>query len=669
MKLVRLFEELCKSDIRIAGGKGASLGEMTQAGIPVPPGFVITAAAFEGFLEEADLKQKLDTILHSVNHQEVHTVEAASEKIKELIVGAKMPEDIEKEIEIHFKRLGVKYVAVRSSATTEDSSSAAWAGQLDTFLNTTEEQLLENVRKCWASLFASRAILYRFEKRVHGQKISVAVIIQKMVESEISGAAFSVHPVTEDYDQLIIEAGFGLGEAVVSGQITPDSYVVEKAPRRIIHKNISTQNRMLIRANKHIVGSDSTSEWIDIPEPKASSQVLSDDQILKLSELALKIEDCYRSPQDIEWAFEKGKFYIVQSRPITTFSKKGYLTKRGRHTLYWEDVEETLLYAELDDYAWKLPEKIFGYQKKSSIYIYHNHKLAAFYDSDDSAREAEIGHAFYAIPENVDRVIGMKKEIAEKVATHVLAQQDTDPEKQDDGTLYGILIQTVDLYAEALSVHYLTQPQFFEKFEERGVGMHGTKLNELAEARLKYTRNAWTNAMRLSRRFLAEFALRNNLLPEQAEQLTYEELHDKRMDRDMLSQRVEKFVLLSDMHNIRIISGPEVEDYIRKYEDYSGITSVKGVIGNIGKAEGEAFVVKNENLNLKNLPKGMRKGMILIVQNAWPEFQPYFQMASAIVTNEGGITSHGVIVARELGIPCIVGTKIATHIFKTLNII
>ncbi len=310
------FKELGKGNSSIAGGKGASLGEMTQAGIPVPPGFVVLADAFEHFLEETDLNVEIDSILHTVKNDEMHTVDKASEKIQRLILEAKMPEDIAKEIVTEFKKLGAKFVAVRSSATAEDSSEAAWAGQLDSFLNTTEKELLKNVQRCWASLFTPRAVFYRFEKSLHKTKISVAVVVQKMVESEISGIAFSVHPVTEDYNQLIIEAGFGLGEAIVSGQITPDSYVIEKNPRRIVDVNVSEQERGLFRLPK------GGNEWKNIEKSEGEKQKLSDTQILELSELVLKIEKHYGFPCDIEWAFEKGKFYIVQSRPITTLKVK-----------------------------------------------------------------------------------------------------------------------------------------------------------------------------------------------------------------------------------------------------------------------------------------------------------------------------------------------------------
>lgn len=317
MNFIKHFSQISKSDTVIAGGKGASLGEMTQAGIPVPPGFVVLSSAFEKFLEETDLNAEIDSILHSVNHKEMHTIENASEKTKDLILKAKMPKSVSEEIKKEFKNLKSEFVAVRSSATAEDSSSAAWAGQLDSFLNTVEKTLLANVQKCWASLFTPRAIFYRFEKGLHNSKISVAVVVQKMVQSEISGIAFSVHPITQDHNQLIIEAGYGLGEAIVSGQITPDSYVVEKEPKRIIDKNISVQERGIYRKLKY-----DGNEWQDISQEKGKQQKLTDEQILELSEIVIKIEKHYGAPQDIEWAYEKNKFYITQSRPITTLKKK-----------------------------------------------------------------------------------------------------------------------------------------------------------------------------------------------------------------------------------------------------------------------------------------------------------------------------------------------------------
>ena len=312
----KVFGEIGKGDALSAGGKGASLGEMTQAGIPIPQGFVLLSSAFEHFLKATDLNVEIESILKTVDTEAMHTVENASAKIQELILSKEIPEDIYSQVLENYRILGAEFVAVRSSATAEDSASAAWAGQLDTYLNTTESTLIENVRKCWASLFTPRAVFYRFEKGLHNSKISVAVVIQAMVNSEVSGIAFSVHPVTEDRNQMIIEAGWGLGEAIVSGQITPDAYVVTKEPREILDKNIALQERSLIRANERMSGN----QWVGLSSEKGEKQKISDKQILELAELVFKIENHYGFPVDIEWALEDGKFYITQSRPITTLS-------------------------------------------------------------------------------------------------------------------------------------------------------------------------------------------------------------------------------------------------------------------------------------------------------------------------------------------------------------
>ena len=312
MIFTKPFKELSKNDVSLAGGKGASLGELTKAGIPVPDGFVILSTAFEKFIKDNDLNVEIDSALHSVRHNEMESVEEASEKIQALIVSTEISKVLKKEILKEFRKLKSKFVAVRSSATAEDSEIAAWAGQLDTFLNTTEKNLLENVQKCWASLFTPRAIFYRFEKKLHERKISVAVAVQKMVQSEVSGVAFSVHPVTQDRNQLIIEAAFGLGEAIVSGQITPDSYVVEKKGFLMLDKNINEQEKGIFRKQSR------GNEWKKIPAEKARRQKLSDKEIIELAKLVVKIEKHYGFPVDVEWVREKGKFFITQSRPITT---------------------------------------------------------------------------------------------------------------------------------------------------------------------------------------------------------------------------------------------------------------------------------------------------------------------------------------------------------------
>jgi len=312
---IKLINEISILNTNIAGGKGASLGEMTQAGILVPSGFVILSVTFDEFLKETGLNIEINAVLDSVNHKEKHTIQNASEKIQALILNSQISNGIIEEINSSFQKLNSKYVAVRSSATTEDSNTTAWAGQLESYLNVTQENLFESVKKCWASLFTLRSLFYRFEKDLHRDKISVAVVVQTMVQSEFSGVAFSVHPVTKDANQLIIEAGVGLGEAIVLGKITPDSYVVEKEPIEIINKNIVHQEKGLFLLET------GGSKWKNITREQSGSQTLSDEQIRELSKIIVGIERHYGFPVDIEWAFEKEKFYIVQSRPITTLKK------------------------------------------------------------------------------------------------------------------------------------------------------------------------------------------------------------------------------------------------------------------------------------------------------------------------------------------------------------
>lgn len=310
--MIKTFSELGRADANIAGGKGASLGEMTNAGIPVPPGFVVLSDAFEYFIRETDIISEIESTLERVNHKEMESVERASETIREVIESASMPKSLEKEIMDAYKTLDAEWVAVRSSATAEDGAEHAWAGQLDSFLNTSKAELIKNVQRCFSSLFTPRAIFYRFEKGLHNTHISVAVVIQKMIQSEKSGIAFSVHPVTEDRNQLIIEGSWGLGEAIVSGQVTPDSFVVTKSPREILDTNIAEKTRGLFKTKSGI------NDWEEIDSKKANEQCLSGKEILELSDLIIKIENHYGFPCDIEWAYEEKRFYIVQSRPITT---------------------------------------------------------------------------------------------------------------------------------------------------------------------------------------------------------------------------------------------------------------------------------------------------------------------------------------------------------------
>lgn len=317
MSFIRFFKDISKADVAIAGGKGASLGEMTRAHIPVPSGFVILASAFDFFIKETQLEKKIISQLKKIYPNDSAVVERISKELRELIGECQLPQHITAEITTAYRELGAQFVAVRSSATAEDSDAASWAGELETYLNTTEAELSTRVKQCWSSLFTPRALFYRYEKKLIDEHVSVAVVVQTMVQSEISGIAFTVHPDNEDPNQIIIEAGYGLGEAIVSGQVTPDSYIIDKKEMTILDVQIGEQSKKLIKSGKNL---PEANEWVKLGAD-GNTQKLTGRNIIKLAEICRDIELHYGFPCDIEWAFAEQKFYITQSRPITTLKR------------------------------------------------------------------------------------------------------------------------------------------------------------------------------------------------------------------------------------------------------------------------------------------------------------------------------------------------------------
>jgi pyruvate, water dikinase len=322
MKFVEFFEDLNKEDVAIAGGKGANLGELTQAGIPVPPGFVITAATYERFMEETDISDEVMDILNALDVNKNKELQEASRKIKKIIIETSIPKDISTIIIEAYNalchRIGIEnvFVAVRSSATAEDLPEASFAGQQETYLNIRgASDVVEYVQKCWASLFESRAIFYREENNFDHSKVYIAVVVQEMVEAEKAGVMFTVHPSTGE-EKILIEGAWGLGEAVVSGTVTPDTCWVDKKTGEILEYQVSEKNIMFKKdpeAGKTVK--------VPVPDDMKNKKVMSTSEITKLAELGKKIQEHYNFPQDTEWAIKDGTIFMLQSRPVTTLGK------------------------------------------------------------------------------------------------------------------------------------------------------------------------------------------------------------------------------------------------------------------------------------------------------------------------------------------------------------
>jgi len=728
MDIIKQFGKLSKRDTLLAGGKGASLGEMTQAGIPVPEGFVVLSGAFDRFIEETNLVAEIDSILHSVNLKEVHTVEDASEKIHALILDADMPKDIAVEIKKAFKDLDARLVAVRSSATAEDSSTAAWAGQLETYLNTSGKTLLGNVKECWASLFTPRAIVYRIEKKLHKRKISVAVVVQKMVQSEVSGVAFSVHPVTQDKNQIIIEAGFGLGEAVVSGSITPDSYIVEKKELSILSKSVEVQKRMLVRSRK------GGNEWQDLPRSKGERQVLADKHILELSKLVAKIERHYGFPVDIEWAHEDGKFYILQSRPITTLIKGAGVQKTGEEPVlqrlkslswrHWLDrpygpFMVTLGYAGVGPkYFSRIGLDGFGYISNLYQYpdIYKSERLAK--ENTEKFRVYFRKHSIF----DLSRLLTKMHSKNVKEIRRIIASKDTPTRKlsraREKIRLYFPFLWIID----PLEDYYLSKidsivPSYIKGDIQKWVGdvsilekknayvlmQDALRKEPVEKVRDKFawlkSRDGFTDFYTIDelKEIKSQFkgsekhdvavptALKG--LAEELKELSFfrADRTDKFYELLGLCRPVFKEVAESlaisfkelafyDVDSIiagkpRKISVPFNFLYLDGKQSIRHEKFIEFAKAADEEIKGTAAYIGTVRGTVKIIrhPSELGKikeGDILVAQMTFPAFISAMNKASAFVTDEGSITCHAAIVSREMKKPCIIGTKTATKLLK-----
>ncbi len=327
MSYIAWFKDLNKNSLPVAGGKGANLGEMYNLGMPVPNGFSVTAQTYKEFIEGSGLLEKIKEILKTVDVNSTADLQDKAKQIQKLITYTHMPRDVAEEIIEAYELLGAGkdsqsliegeevYVAVRSSATAEDLPTASFAGQQATFLNVKgKEDVVKAVLECWASLYTARAIYYREKNGFEHTKVFISAIVQKMVNSEKAGIMFTINPATNNKNELVIEAVYGLGEMIVGGQVNPDLYIVDKESKNIITKEIKKQEKGLFREDGKNVEKEISKELQD-------RQTIADADVKELTRLGLKLEEHYGRPQDIEWAKEGSDLFIVQTRAVTTYKE------------------------------------------------------------------------------------------------------------------------------------------------------------------------------------------------------------------------------------------------------------------------------------------------------------------------------------------------------------
>ncbi|MES3005534.1 MAG: PEP/pyruvate-binding domain-containing protein [Patescibacteria group bacterium] len=551
---IRKINNLNKDDVLIAGGKGASLGELTKAGIAIPPGFVILADS----------------------------------KV----------EDMEKEIIAAFNELSCDLVAVRSSATVEDGKEDAWAGQLESYLNVPRDSLLEKIKLCQASIFSPRAEYYRNQKGLKSANISIAVVVQKMINSKFSGVAFSVHPVTKEKNQLIIEAGYGLGESIVSGEITPDSYIVSKKPKNVLSVIVNSK-----------------------------SQVLDEQQILELSDIVINIENHFNFPCDVEWTHDGNKFYITQSRPITTLGKKDVLISTPEE--WTKDrffnaflVEESLVLLLRD----KFFLKELGYTYKNGITVkgIGDYLLKSEEDHMKMIKQRVLKPKFNFIHKINRLEQNIKTELSKTGKFSVDDYLKIFKTMSEHLAYYGLAKEEAELIFNSNSSS-VEDKMYIEKWRNDKSRWHPHD-------------TLWQKISKETKVHVEE--IHNMLLDEvtallKGEEINLEKIAARKHTVWSLVQKDGLVALyLGDMSPQ--ISKRNMENDLTGQTAYSNGKIVTGIVGED----------------------------ILVVKKTHPGMIEEIRKAKAVVTDEGGILSHAAIVAREFKVPTIIGTKIATEKFK-----
>ncbi len=315
-KYTLTFREIGRNDVQQCGGKGANLGELTQAGVRVPPGFCVASDALHYTLERNSLSSPIAEIGSRLNFEDYAAVEAETGRIRSMIISAQIPQDLKQSIVEHYRELisgKEKFVAVRSSVAVKDSSVSSFPGMMDTYhFVLGEREVLNKIRECWASLWTARAAFARFQKQIPQDRGLIAPVIQLMVNPETAGVLFTANPITNATTEMVIEANWGLGESVVSGRSMNDFFVLGKEPLGIKQKRISPKTMMVTMDQKQGAGREER----PVPPEKQMAPTLSDSQLVELGQIGQRIETHFNFPADIEWAYQADTLYILQARQI-----------------------------------------------------------------------------------------------------------------------------------------------------------------------------------------------------------------------------------------------------------------------------------------------------------------------------------------------------------------
>ncbi|MEO0796776.1 MAG: PEP/pyruvate-binding domain-containing protein [Verrucomicrobiota bacterium] len=652
---VHRLDSINSSSVGFAGGKGASLGELISAGFNVPQGFVVSRVAFDAFLENADPDGRISSLLADITDRKSKVFPIAQE-ISAFLGPAEIPSSVLGAVVGLYRQMGLGRVAIRSSATCEDGAQSAWAGQLDTYFNVSEAELGEKLKECWLSAFSRRALAYAATHGFDGSNFGVAVVVQEMIPSAISGIGFSVHPVTQEPNLSLIEACFGLGEAIVSGEVSPDAFLLDKETGGIVESSRGNQKKALV-----LEPESPQPTWRNLGD-KGAEPKLTDSQALEYGDILNRIEAHYCRPMDTEWAYYNGGFHVLQARPITTLAP-GYDEK------FIDDSEPWM----------RLVKRPFSLLEYSIIGHWTDPKHAAkdlgierldhFLGIQD---DAGMTHMYFPEPRLIaahDHLLDLRQNDRDKLIGILEKGKQLYEEgmqRIDNGVTFSSLQEAADYFCE-IGKYTVIVPAWLLLAMER-VGVDDSEVHERAE---------WLRGHsvypRLVHKLLHPYVIEHarGIGFSDPEQIPFVATWDELVqgvDLSVLEARLEavrsgsRFVyqMIGEEYQVRLL--PQTGYLLMRLAhahlppDPEDANCLTGQTAWPGFHRGRARLVLSSN------PEGYQvdPGDVLVSVQSNPNLMPLLRHAGAIVTDEGGVACHASIVARELKVPAVTGVGNAT---------
>ena len=660
---IRPLRTIGAADVPLTGGKAASLGALLRASIPVPDGFVVCVTAFDDFLAASGRKSDIAAILTSIDTHAA--ADEASTEIRCLLDSVEIPTRIVDAVSSHLSCHEAPAFAVRSSAPCEDSAAASWAGLFHTDLNVAPAGILTSIKRCWMSLFSAGALRYRLRIAKLNFPLAMAVIVQEMVEADVSGVAFSSHPITFEDGCVLIEAAYGLGDAVVSGRIRPHCYTIAHPPPAVVNESHPVQLKGSFLAQNGGL------EDRPLPDAIASVSPLSTDELYRLTSLVLETRRVLSTAVDVEWAMAANRVFVLQARPITHSAKELSVLPPPPNCQSPEvDLREYRRLFHLDGFVPFAISDHFvrGYMDVGALVAADEQSWTAYIPSRVIPRTHADGLRLHLAPHGYSAYVAQFESLFDRIdSLYRQLRQSTCITRDECSLFMGLLKSYRELYRTTEhfytdGIHDQSQRGTSDAALLKSFGQMKLKGRELLE-RLYMSSDAYFPAI------LETLAVQFNISATRVLAYSLPEVialfDDERPSEQILEERSERYIIRWHAGEILTYTGRVAKDILAAQP--IAVSDPKQVLGQTavpGRVRATARVVRlaiGADTNLRASLDDMPGGHVLVVDTTGPSLIVACTKASAIVTNQGGMFSHAAIVAKELGIPCIVGTLTATE--------